>query len=75
MRTYALFGAKTSDFSKVMVCAHGQGGVNFSRYCADALYGRPLISVHSCVVAYIVFSFHRENSGKFKLLFFQPLET
>jgi len=45
---------KTSDFSKFMVCPYGQGGrgsasadkrerVKFSRFCADFLYGRPLI--------------------------------
>jgi len=45
---------KTSDFSKFMVCPHGQErrrgwtsadkrwGVNFSRFCADVFYGRPL---------------------------------
>jgi len=45
---------KTSDFSKFMVCPCGQGGlsqcghfadkrgVNFSRFCADVFYGRPL---------------------------------
>jgi len=48
---------KTSEFSKFMVCQHGQGGrglsqcehfsdkgegVNFSRFCADVLYERPL---------------------------------
>jgi len=57
MRTSALFGAKTPDFSKFMVCSHGQGErwlsqcghfsdkgerVNFSRFSADVLYGRPL---------------------------------
>jgi len=26
MRMSALFGAKNSDFSKFMVCPHGQGG-------------------------------------------------
>jgi len=50
MRTSALFGAKTLIFSKLMVCPHGQGGfsqcgpfaykegggVNFSRFCAEA---------------------------------------
>jgi len=48
MRTSILFGAKTSDFSKFMVCPHGQGmrglnqcglrerGINFSRFCADS---------------------------------------
>jgi len=48
MWTSALFGPKTSNFSKFMVCPHGQGGggwasadifrttgVNFSRFCAD----------------------------------------
>jgi len=49
----ALFGAKTLDFSKFMVCPHGQRGlsqyrhladkgVNFSQFCADVLYERPL---------------------------------
>jgi len=61
MRTTALFGAKTSDFSKLTVCPYGigeeggeeedeplkticgkGGGVNFSRFYADVLYGRPL---------------------------------
>jgi len=28
-RTSALFGAKTSDFSKFMMCPHGQGGEGF----------------------------------------------
>jgi len=57
MRTFALFGAKNFDFSKFLVCPHGQGkdgvepvrtffrqgeGVNFSRFCADVFYGRPL---------------------------------
>jgi len=56
MRTSVVFGAKNSDFSKYMVCLHGQeggevepvrtfygqgGGVNFSRFCADVYYGRP----------------------------------
>jgi len=49
MWTSTIFGAKTSEFSKFMVCPHGQGGesglsqcrnfankeVNFSRYCTD----------------------------------------
>jgi len=61
MRTSALFGAKTSDFSKFMVCLHGQGGdgvdqvltfcgqgggVNFLQFCADVFYGRPLSHQH-----------------------------
>jgi len=31
MRTFALFGAKTSDFSKILVCLHGQGGRGLSQ--------------------------------------------
>jgi len=27
MQTFALFGAKTSDFSKFLVCSHGHGAV------------------------------------------------
>jgi len=44
IRTSVLFGVKTSDFSKFMVCLHRQGGrkVNLLRFCADVLYGRPL---------------------------------
>jgi len=46
-RGVALFGTKTSDFSKFMVCLHRQEdcdsadkeeGVNFSRICADVFY-------------------------------------
>jgi len=46
---------KTSNFSKFMMCSHEQGarecehfvdkgesGVNFSKFCADVFYGRPL---------------------------------
>jgi len=42
---------KTSNFSKFMVCPHGQGGlsqcgqeggVNFSQLCADAFMDGPL---------------------------------
>jgi len=56
MRTSALFDAKNFVFSKFMVCQRGQmgrgvepvltffgqggKGVNFSRLCADVLYGR-----------------------------------
>jgi len=45
MRTSVLFGEKTSDFSIFMVRPHGQGGrgVNFTRFCADVFYGRPLM--------------------------------
>jgi len=48
----------TTDVSKFIVCLHGQGGWsartifeqgyfadNFSRFCADVLYGRSLISL------------------------------
>jgi len=31
MQTSALFSAKTSDFSKFMVCPHGQGGGGLSQ--------------------------------------------
>jgi len=54
MRMPAVFGKKTSDFSKFMVCPFGQRGlvhcghfsdkmegVNFLRFCADVFYGRP----------------------------------
>jgi len=50
---------KPSDFLKFMVCPHGQEGreiqpvrtffgqggkgVNFSRFCVDVVYGRPLM--------------------------------
>jgi len=56
MRTSALFWAKTSDFSKFIVCPHGQRGrevepvrtffgqggreINFLRFCENVLYGR-----------------------------------
>jgi len=50
MRTSAPFGAKNfQDFSKVMVIRTDKGveqvrtrWVNFSRFCADVLYGRLL---------------------------------
>jgi len=56
MRTSALFDAKTLNFSKFMVCLHGQvtdifdghehftdkGCQIFLRFCTDVLYGRPL---------------------------------
>jgi len=51
MRTSALLGAKTSDFSKFMVCPHGQGGIETVRtFCGQGggdqffviLYGRLL---------------------------------
>jgi len=35
MRTSTLFGAKTSDFSKFMVCPHGQGRVEPLRTFCD----------------------------------------
>jgi len=50
MRTFALFGAKSLAFLKLMVCSHGQGGgggggrIMFFDFifCADVFYGRPL---------------------------------
>jgi len=60
MRTSAIFGAKNVGFFEIYgVSARKRekkskisadilwtrGGVNFSRFCADVLYGRPLISV------------------------------
>jgi len=52
------FGRKTSNFSKFMMCPHGQrelshcghfsdngGGVHFSRFYADAFYGRPITNI------------------------------
>jgi len=39
------FLMQSLDFSKFMVCLHGQGGgVNFSRFCAGVLYGQSLTS-------------------------------
>jgi len=35
MRTSALFGAKTSELTKFMVCPHGQGGLSQSRHFSD----------------------------------------
>jgi len=57
MWTSALFGTKTPDFSKFMVCPHGQEregwsnadilrtrgkGINFSQFCTNVFYRRPL---------------------------------
>jgi len=53
MRTSALFGAKNLGFFKIYgvsargsgvepVRTKGEGKVNFSRFCADVFYGRPL---------------------------------
>jgi len=56
MRTSAHFGAKNLEFFemygvsaltrgwrvKPVQIFFGQGGVNFSRFCADVFYGRPL---------------------------------
>jgi len=57
MRTSALFDAKNTGFFEIygvsarirsegvesvrIICGQG-GGVNFSRFCADVLYGLPL---------------------------------
>jgi len=52
-----IFGAKNIGFSKLMVWPHERGegelnqgeilrtSVNFSRFCSDVLYGRPLIQI------------------------------
>jgi len=62
MRTSALFGAKNIEFFKIYgVSARtrgavpvrtffGQGGINFLQFCADVLYGCPLITIHVCIV-------------------------
>jgi len=45
MRTSVLFGVKNFGFFKIYcVSARTRGGreVNFSRFCVDVLYGRPL---------------------------------
>jgi len=62
MWTSALFGEKTSNFSKFMVCPHGQGELRqceffeqrgregesiFLRFYADDLYGQPLTKIFS----------------------------
>jgi len=57
MRTFALYSAKNPDFSKFVVCPHGLGGGswasasrrkgNFSWFCADVFYVRPLIHLDS----------------------------
>jgi len=48
---------------KFLVCTHGQGGrVNFSRFCADVLYGRPLIEI------IVLFQFKTENYFKMSLI-------
>jgi len=40
MRTFALFGAKISEFSKFIECPHGQGGegVELSEYNEDSIF-------------------------------------
>jgi len=35
MRTFALFGAKNSDYSKFMACTHRQGGLSQCEHFAD----------------------------------------
>jgi len=59
MRSSTLFGAKNFEFSKFIVCPHGQRGrgrasadifrtreVNFSRFCVNVFYGHPLIEIY-----------------------------
>jgi len=61
MRTSTLFDVKKFIILKFMVCPHGQGGVGpvehfvdregggqFSRVCADVIYGRPLLFFIYC---------------------------
>jgi len=46
MRTFALFGAKKFGFFEIYGVSYGQeGGVNFSQFCADVFYERPLTNV------------------------------
>jgi len=59
MRTSALFDAKTSDFSKFVICPYGQGGlsqcehfadkggegISISRFSADVFDRRPLMNM------------------------------
>jgi len=44
MRTSALFGAKNFGFFEIygVSTRTREEGVNFSRFCADVFYGRPL---------------------------------
>jgi len=63
MRTSALFGAKTPDFSKFMASPYGQrrgveplqtffgqgGGGHFLRFCADVFFGRPIFNLMKLV--------------------------
>jgi len=46
MRTSALFGAKNFEFFEiygVSARTRGEEGVDFSRFCADAFHGRPVM--------------------------------
>jgi len=50
MQTSALLGAKTPDFSKLMVCSRGQRGVTSAdkgrgQFCTDVLYGRSFTKI------------------------------
>jgi len=44
-RTSALFGAKNFGSFEIYVVDKRGRGVNFSRFCADVFYGRPLIGI------------------------------
>jgi len=67
----------TSDFSKYMVCLHGQGGlsqcghfvdkrkgVNFLRFCADVFYGRPLNSDANNLYRSVSPTIYKQNFSK-----------
>jgi len=70
MLTFALFGAKNFGFFEIYIvsartrgegdlsqCGHFAkkgGGVNFSRFCADVLYGRPLNNISFVKVLFLI---------------------
>jgi len=69
---------KNIGFFEIMVCPYGQGefeplrtkGINFSRFCADVLYGWSLIGIRDCnhkLVPYITILVH--VAGYFYLSF------
>jgi len=63
MQTSALFGEKTSDFSKFMLCSHEQrgGGSNFLRFC-----GHLLRTASYCIVSVCDFVGEFVNSSTLK---------
>jgi len=86
MRTSSLYDAKKFGFFKIFGVSartrrvepvqtfYRREGVNFSRFCADVLYGRPLLENCSIKLSqyFMIFSFFKEYSHKscFLLLFF-----